>query len=177
MSIEYDQYLKEHINNVEKAFNWLRDNIDIPELRYSFNWVHTELHDESKYSTEEYTAYDEYFYGSNPSYSVKQKFNKAWLHHIHNNPHHWQYWVLLEDDPSNGNDYVCIEMPYEYVIEMICDWWAFSFKAGNLKEIFSWYEKHEPTMKLHPHTKTLVEKILRAIKETLDRQEENYDNT
>ncbi len=27
-------------------------------------------------------------------------FNTAWLKHIHRNPHHWQHWVLFEDNPS-----------------------------------------------------------------------------
>lgn len=30
------------------------------------------------------------------------RFNIAWLKHIHRNPHHWQYWILLNDN-GKGN--------------------------------------------------------------------------
>ena len=56
-------------------------------------------------------------------------------------PHHWQYWVLINDNPEEGE--VLIEMPYNYILEMICDWWAFSWAKGNLNEIFPWYEERK----------------------------------
>ena len=121
-------------------------------------------HDISKYSEAEYTPYDNYFYG-NKSYAVTKAFNYAWLHHIHNNPHHWQYWVLQHDDEPEE----VLEMPYQFIVEMICDWWSFSWKNGNLYEIFDWYEKHK-NMKLHPNTRKIVEGILEDIKKELDKE-------
>lgn len=118
-------------------------------------------HDASKYSKEEYGPYDEYFYGKNKSYEVVQDFNKAWLHHIHNNPHHWQHWVLNNDDPEKGE--IIIDMPDCYIIEMICDWWSFSWKKGELNEIFDWYNKRKYYMKLNDYTRGRVESILNAI--------------
>lgn len=79
------------------------------------------MHDRSKYSDEEYIPYIEYFYGTK-SKKIDTEFNYAWLHHIHNNPHHWQYWVLKHDDKPEE----ALEMPYEYIIEMFCDHWSFS---------------------------------------------------
>lgn len=126
-------------------------------------------HDESKSSPEEYDAYDDYFYGGNRSFAVKQAFDQAWLHHIHHNPHHWQHWVLIEDDAQAGTSGGrALEMPYEYVIEMICDWRSFSWAAGDLTTIFDWYAKHKDTMMLHPKTHKLVEDILYAIKTKLE---------
>lgn len=61
-------------------------------------------------------------------------------------------------------------MPLEYVIEMIADWWSFSFRSGNLREIFGWYDKHKE-IKLHPKTRKLVEDILARIKVELDKEE------
>lgn len=176
MSKEYDEYLSEHIANVGKAVNWMQDNgiVHIYEPLEQEKSIF-ELHDASKYGSEEYDAYDSYFYGSKTR-AVKEAFNRAWLHHIHNNPHHWQYWVLLEDDPDTGNDYICVEMPPRYVIEMIADWWSFSFKCGNLREIFSWYDEHKDIIKLHSNTRKQVEGILDKIKSKLDEMEENYDN-
>ena len=83
-------------------------------------------HDESKNDPDEYNAYDDYFYGKNRSYGVVMAFKQAWLEHIHRSPHHWQHWVLINDEPEEGE--VILEMPYEYIIEMICDWWSFSWK-------------------------------------------------
>lgn len=168
MSYEYDGYLIKHKQNVRQGFLWLKENLPelIPDNLYATIEHLLNKHDATKTTMEEYEAYDEYFYGKNRSFQVINDFNKAWLHHIHYNPHHWQHWVLLEDDPDGGN--VCIEMPYEYVIDMICDWWSFSWSTGNLYEIFNWYEDHKKTMQLHKNTRKLVEDILSQIKNKLD---------
>ena len=171
MSYKYDEYLGQHIAGVKKSFQWLCDHFeDIREKMDGRSWQIAE-HDESKNGHEEYEAYDRYFYG-NPSFKAKQEFNYAWLHHIHHNPHHWQYWVLQNDD--DGEE--VLEMPYHYVIEMICDWWSFSWSKGNLDEIFEWYEKHKD-MKLHPETRKLVEEILGRIKKELENEKETSSNS
>lgn len=174
MSEQYDEYLKEHRENVAKAYDWMAKNL--PELRLITINLPTNPeylckydHDKSKVSKEEYDAYDKYFYGNNKSYYVVQDYNRAWLHHIHNNPHHWQYWLLF-----NSNDTItALEMPDEYVIEMICDWWSFNWKSGNLKEIFSWYEANRDNMTLHYKTRQLVETILMMIGKKLYSEEAN----
>lgn len=163
MSIEYDAYLNQHIANVNRAYDWIRVNIG-----GCFNLSYFSNHDESKYGREEYNAYDDYFYGDEKTKEVKDKFNYAWLHHIHNNPHHWQYWVLVNDDPEEGT--IALDIPYRYVIEMICDWWSFSWTKGDLYEIFKWYDDHKARMILSKNTRELVEEILGQIKEKLDSQ-------
>lgn len=163
MSWEYDDYLQEHIENVKKGFDWLNEHLSVL-LPQNYDYSNLNRHDASKYWPEEYRAYDAYFYGKNKSYSVKQNFNYAWLHHIHQNPHHWQYWVLVNDEDGTA----ALNIPYPYIIEMICDWWSFSWKTGNLYEIFEWYESHKNTMILSEKTRTTVEDILSKIKEVLD---------
>lgn len=168
MSIEYDIYLRQHKENVQKGFDWLR--VNLPELVKDVGeWNTNFAHDASKSNEDEYKAYDAYFYGGNRSYQVVQDFNKAWLMHIHRNPHHWQYWVLINDDPELGE--ILIDIPYEYVIEMICDWWSFSWKTGNLFEIFDWYEKHKDYIKLSDKTRNTVEDILEQIRDVLNKEE------
>lgn len=159
MSIDYDLYLEKHKENVRNAFQWLRTNL--PELfagRPSSEWQIDFDHDYSKSNADEYEAYDAYFYGGNRSYAVVQAFKRAWLLHIHRNPHHWQYWVLINDDPDEGE--TLIEMPYNYIIEMICDWWSFSWAKGDLTGIFDWYDEHQAYIKLNPDTREIVEDIL-----------------
>ena len=167
MSIEYDNYLEQHRSNVYKGYDWIRHNL--PNLLVDVDgfYMQTNMyHDRSKNDIEEYYAYDQYFYGGKRTKEIKENFNIAWLHHIHNNPHHWQHWVLVNDDPEEGT--VAIRIPYRYVVEMICDWWAFSWSKDNLYEIFDWYDKHKEYMILHEDTRELVEEILNNIKTKLD---------
>lgn len=169
MSYQYDQYLVRHRENVRKGFEWIRQNL--PELLVAgAEWQAEFAHDASKNEPDEYEAYDRYFYGNNKSYQVVEDYKRAWLLHIHRNPHHWQHWILINDDPEEGE--VVLEMPDNYILEMICDWWAFSWQKGNLSEIFEWYDTHKSYMKLHRNTRKKVESILEAIKEKLYNEED-----
>lgn len=167
MSFEYDRYLKQHREGVAQAFHWIRENIPgllVDEAENHYEHQICFDHDTSKNNNDEYKAYDAYFYG-NRSYAVCEDFKRAWLTHIHRNPHHWQHWILINDDPDESE--VVMDMPYIYIIEMICDWWSFSHSKGNLNEIFSWYEQHAGYMKLSDNTRDAVEAILGKIKARL----------
>lgn len=160
MSVEYNKYLTEHKKNVAKAFYWIRDNL--PELVEDCDELEKQIcqdHDMSKYNDDEYKAYDNWFYGNNKSFDVRKDYRKAWLTHIHRNPHHWQHWVLISDDEGTEK----IEMPYNYIIEMICDWWSFSWAKGDLKEIFDYYDKHQGSYKMHPNTRRTVKMVLNKL--------------
>lgn len=167
MRDEYDVYLTTHISNVKKGFEWLLQKL--PQLFKDYDADHIgsiiAQHDESKYSDEEYWPYCEYFYGQRNS-NVEEEFNKAWLHHQHENPHHWQHWLLQEDEGK----LTPLEMPYEYIIEMICDWWAFSWAKNDLYEIFNWYNNNKSKMNLHKSTLDTVENLLKLLKDTLDEE-------
>lgn len=163
--IQYDNYIAEHKQNVIKAYEWVKENIpdvlvgiDLDDLETLVN-----CHDASKTDVCEYTPYMNYFYldKNNPEYV--ENFKYAWLHHIHNNPHHWNYWVLIDEDDGA----VAMDMPDIYIVEMICDWWSFSWKKGVLTEILGWYDKHRKYMKLSKKTQNKVEEILDRIAETL----------
>lgn len=181
---QYDNYLTTHIANVNKAYQWLKENL--PELISEDNYIYEtayygELddiiaqHDGSKYNKIpdaenyyelccEYDAYAEYFYGEKTP-EVEEAFDRAWLSHIHHNPHHWQHWLLQNDDPDIGLR--VLDMPYIFIIELICDWWSFSWKEDKLDEIFSWYEKNKSGIIFSPKTRATVESILAKMKEKL----------
>lgn len=167
MRDEYDEYLDKHINAVKSAFAWIC--VNLPELIKDYDadmlGEYIGAHDYSKWDDEEYFAYCEYFYGEK-SPEVEDDFDYAWLHHQHNNSHHWQHWLLREDDGATK----ALEMPYLDVIEMVCDHWAFSWVKDNLYEIFDWYEKNSEKMVLHENTRNLYEEILAKIKNKLDSQ-------
>ena len=163
---EYGKYLKSHKDNVVNAFVLLEkimpeifNDIDKPEFEQMIS-----NHDSSKFSEEEYKAYEDYFYGNEKptSEETKKAFNYAWLHHIHHNPHHWQYWILNNDDGKE----IIIEMPKKYIIEMLCDWLSFSLRKGDINELFKFYEKNRLNMKLNDKTRRIVENYLNRIKET-----------
>lgn len=162
MSKKYSDYIIDHCDNVRKAYDWLVTR-KIIENKFS---AQISTHDVSKWTPEEYDAYDKYFYGTKTA-EVKEAFDYAWLHHIHQNPHHWQHWVLVNDEDGTK----ALEMPEECVVEMICDWWAFSHKSENLEEIFKWYKEHKANMIMHKNTKTMVEDILDKIKKELKETE------
>lgn len=169
MSVEYDRYLEEHKENVRRGFYWIKHNL--PELigfSSEMEYAICECHDKSKSDPEEYISYDEYFYGGNRSYSVVNDFNRAWLRHIHLNDHHWQHWVLINDDPELSE--IILDMPYSCILEMICDWWSFSWKTGDLYEIFYWYEREKDYIKLSDNTRKMVEDILNKIKAKLEEE-------
>lgn len=176
MSREYDLYLEQHKSNVKKGFDWIKNNLpelipndirlDCLDLVYQIGFAH----DDSKTEPDEYNAYDAYFYGGNRSYQVVQDFNYAWLNHIHRNPHHWQHWILINDEPDEGE--IVLDMPENYILEMICDWWAFSWQNENLYEIFDWYDKHKDHMDLSNNTRKTVEDILTKMYDKLNEFED-----
>ena len=166
MSYDYDQYLNKHIANVKKGLEWMRDNLDIHNDDMNNAIYEADQHDHSKWGVPEYNDYDAYFYGGNRSYEVVQNFKYAWMHHQHRNPHHWQYWVLVNDDPGEG--IVALPMPMRYIYEMIADWWTFSWASGDLASIFSWYEAHKDYMMLHKTTRIIVEDILQRMAKKME---------
>lgn len=174
MSIEYDNYIRDHKENLMRGLEWMAENLGKawidPEKMYEA-MANAELHDESKYSKEEYDAYDAYFYGTfERSPKVQSDFDRAWLHHIHLNPHHWQHWVLLEDDPNLGSFGKVLDMPEEYIYEMIADWWTFSWRNNNLMEIFKWYSEHRDRIMMSDRTRLRTEQILKRIYDILRMQ-------
>lgn len=181
MSLQYDAYLKEHISNVYNGYLWILGHIKpermdklLPGIRWDDLMMQIKGHDWSKRTDEEYDAYDAYFYGGSKSGEVKEAFDRAWLHHIHNNPHHWQYWVLIDDDDENDNGerYKPLDIPNEYIIEMICDWWSFSWKKGDLREIFNWWDEHVDKVIMTDDTREKVEGLLAMIREGIEQDEE-----
>ena len=189
---QYEEYLTTHIGNVQRGYEWLKENL--PQVVSEDNYIEETAyygdlddiiaqHDKSKYTKIpdadnyyelkcEYDAYAEYFYGKARTPEVKETFNRAWLAHIHANPHHWQHWMLQNDEDGLK----LLDMPYVFIVEMICDWWAFSWKADNFYEIFSWYEKNKNGILLSDKTRNTVESVLDQLKKKLDELEDKSDD-
>ena len=182
---QYEEYLTTHIGNVKKAYEWLKENLPdviaedncVGEVAYYGNLDEIiAKHDSSKYNKVpdrdcyyelccEYDQYANYFYGEKTA-EVEQCFDLAWLSHIHHNPHHWQHWLLQNDDPKIGLR--VLDMPYVFIIECICDWWSFSWKQNKLDEIFNWYDTNKEGILLSDKTRKTLESILDKMKNKLE---------
>ncbi|MBU1621842.1 MAG: hypothetical protein KJ604_20490, partial [Gammaproteobacteria bacterium] len=136
------------------------------------------VHDWSKFLPSEWGPYAEYFYGGphikwsevgvyGKTYhfelcwktcqeGAKESFNFSWLYHQHRNPHHWQYWVLREDD---GNTFA-LPMPLKYRLELLADWHGAGIAITGKRNTREWYEKNKDKMLLHPETRAWIEATL-----------------
>lgn len=151
---EYDKYIEEHTSNVWKCYQeFVLPKLTDENLISKCNEV-VSLHDASKWNTDEYDAYADHFY-INPDNKDETEFNKAWLFHIHQNRHHWQFWVLMHDSGEKEP----IDMPEEYIIEMICDWSSFQYMyEGSTAN--KWYFDNKDKMLLSDKTREILEKYL-----------------
>lgn len=132
------------------------------------------VHDLSKFRRSEWKAYAQYFYGDNNhgltcftissdglsgppwGWKIEDRFDLAWLLHQHRNPHHWQYWLLREDDGGTK----CIPMPDQYVREMVADWRGAGKAIHGKDDTSAWYAKNKTKIVLHPETRRRVHELL-----------------
>ena len=149
---EYKEYVDAHKQRVQKFADWLEENC--PEL---FENVDLEAfhdiikeHDESKYSEEEFEPYAQKWFGDKKK---TFEYEEAWKHHWINNEHHPEFWL--------GED-----MPYIYILEMICDWGSFSIEKGDFQELSDFYYNKaidDPEKDLSDATKEIIHDILGKI--------------
>lgn len=135
------------------------------------------IHDWSKFTPAEWKPYVDQFHGSCDvghrkhealcafCGSRKDRFKRAWLHHIHANPHHWEGWVL---------DGLALEMPEAYVREMVADWCGAGRGITGKWEADVWYENNKHKMALHKKTRERVEILLNHAMEKLSADHGSY---
>jgi hypothetical protein len=119
------------------------------------------MHDMSKLRPSEWFPYANYFYKDstgNPPPTGDDKFDFAWLLHQKRNDHHWQFWLLPEDDGGVK----ILPMSKKARLEMVCDWKgaARALRIGNRENNYlmsEWYEKNKGHMQLNPETRKWVE--------------------
>lgn len=117
------------------------------------------IHDWSKFLPSEWIPYANNFYddsGNRKQWVANPEFDRAWLHHIHFNKHHWQHWILQED----SGDVILVEMPNEYVAEMVADWAGAGKAITGKWDLKEWYGKNKNKIKLNDITRTKVEYLI-----------------
>lgn len=168
---EYCDYLEEHYNNVQSAFNTLSKRLDRYEavdfIDDDYTYVYSnfniatlqkqiEQHDLSKLSVEEFVHYRQSFYpiSEEEKENSKELFESAWEHHKQNNPHHWQGRLCKHDDYNNE---------FNDTIENVCDWIGMSYKFG--KEIDKYYLENNHKMTLSDNSKRIIETVFKIMKD------------
>lgn len=159
---QYINYINEHISNIKCAMINYGDklcellNLDsnkLMELIY--------IHDKSKYDIEEFIAYRMKFYPSTSDTKSKEDvdelFNLAWLHHQNNNPHHPEYWVLIDDGKVKA-----LDMPNIYIAEMLLDWEAMSMKFHD--NTYKYYYEKGKNKILSDKTRATIESVIDIFK-------------
>jgi hypothetical protein len=166
--LRYLKYVLLHKLLVFRAGWMLRRQVECSRLRWLWRLL---VHDWSKFTPAEWTPYVRTFYGGPSSLTdtgVKARaqatgFNRAWLHHIHANDHHWQHHILRQD---NGTELTLI--PPSWVIdEMIADWLGAGPKvlrrptmAQAVAETIVWYAQNHARMQLRDVVRGRVETTL-----------------
>lgn len=158
---ENKKYIIEHKNRVAQFADWLKENL--PEL---FENIDIELfdkmieeHDESKFSEEEFEPYAQKWFGNKKK---TFEYEEAWRHHWTHNEHHPEFWL--------GED-----MPYIYILEMICDWGSFSIEKEDFSELSDFYynkARDDEEKNLSESTKEIVEEILEKINSVISKEGE-----
>ena len=81
-------------------------------------------------------------------------YSLAWLKHQHRNPHHWQHWILTQDE----DEPIILEMPIRHRKEMLADWRGAGRAQGFGDNTKAWYEDHKHDMVLGLFTRQWIEK-------------------
>lgn len=151
---EYLAYIEEHIANVKLAYTKyaevLCEKLNVSPTLLAIN---VNAHDQSKYSEEEFEPYRNYFHTCSNEVKDKEAFDKAWIHHYRNNPHHPQYWI---DENGNSRD-----MEPIYIAEMLLDWEAMSIKFN--ENTYDYYKKERDKKGFSENTKKNLDIVIPEI--------------
>lgn len=127
-------------------------------------------HDLSKYTPVEFLPGARYYQGNRSPNDMERKvkgYSSAWLHHKGRNKHHMEYWV--DYAPGGATPWAGVEMPVNYVVEMLCDRIAAS--RTYRKELYqdsdpyNYYMRSKSHYLIHPKTQELLERMLLMLKE------------
>lgn len=176
MSKEYNKYLFKHKVFVCVGYYFL-ENLYSPnssgktKFRRALQLKQLFCHDKSKTSMNGSGPYDKYLYCKDKlDQESINKYELAWHNHIHQNPHHWQYWVLINDEDGIK----ALPMTRNYILELLCDWMSFyitpiepygTFKL-NAHELQKYWKDHESTVILHPSTRSSIKYMINKLVKT-----------
>lgn len=127
------------------------------------------IHDWHKFLPSEWFPYAYFFYNSDgssrgvrdttgyykPTDTGNSAFDFAWLLHQKRARHHWQWWILPEDDGGIK----ILSMSDVSRREMLCDWHG-AGRVWGKNNTCAWYSANKDNMQLHPDTREWIEHSL-----------------
>lgn len=140
------------------------------------------IHDLSKLRPSEWFPYANFFYGKKqtesellsgmgfskeeaerikkvgwhkPTETNDKKYDLAWFLHLRRNKHHWQYWII----PNDNDGVKAMQIPEKYIREMVSDWKG-AGKALHHPDDILWYNTNKDKMVIHPDSRKRIEKLL-----------------
>lgn len=129
-------------------------------------------HDLSKFSFAEFHESVQHYQGNRSPYMEEKElygYAPGWLHHKGRNKHHWEYWY----DMINGI-WQPLDMPFLYVVEMVCDRVAACRAYQKEKYVPSsaldYYNSRNDKLYMHDHTRKELERMLTLIAEKGEQQ-------
>ena len=180
---EYLDYVEEHYNNVQKAFDMFLKRVDKVQELYNKDkekykdmycnkyydvvlyiaddWRYEALrqsvleHDLSKLSHEEFIPYREHFFNiDNKEKELSTlSFEKAWQHHKETNEHHWQNRTYYHK-PIKGQELLWLQE----IIHNVLDWVAMAIKFN--EPFDGYYNKNKSNMVFKENEKRDIELLL-----------------
>lgn len=124
------------------------------------------VHDWHKFLPDEWFPYVHYFHKPDgtlrqrrsdtgyykPTDTGDPRFDFAWLLHQKRGRHHWQWWVLPEDNEGVK----ILPVPSRYRKEMLADWRG-AGRAQGTPDTKAWYLVNGDKIQLHPETRRWIE--------------------
>lgn len=126
------------------------------------------MHDNSKFGFTEFLPSARYYQSNrNPIDAEEEQngYSLAWMHHMGHNPHHWEYWI----DFGHRGRIIANKIPYQYVVEMVCDWigagMVYSKDKWTQDAPLRYYNKVRDSRYFHPETEALILHFLVCIRD------------
>jgi len=108
---------------------------------------------------QEFWAHDFEVEGCDPR-SAQAVFNRAWLLHQQRNDHHWQHWVLHEDDGG----VMTLPMPRSVCREMVADWMGAGRAITGRWETAEWYAANKHKQIIDAGSRAFVESLIEEMR-------------
>ncbi len=161
--LKYLDILEQQITCVREVGRKLMRLHYLPLVYDSFEFEKMlDSHDRSKYTKEEFEGYVNFYFPSEDKEKREadfQKFVMAHHHHIHNNPHHIEYWFGV----NGAGEVAPLQIPDIHILHILANWLGRCvFNEDNFGD---WVDKYFHKFLIEEKTKT---KMLECIKIILD---------
>lgn len=136
--------------------------------RLKVSWLQLISHDWSKFLPNEFLPYAQRFMTSSAAVDHAAEplpWQYAWNQHQKFQPHHWQFWMMITDDPACR--IVPLPIPERYLREMVADWAGASRTYSGSWDIAAWWERQRLRILLHPSSHDRIDDLIRSLPDRL----------